>query len=318
MGRNMIGVSSSAYNNPPLCVRYPAAITAFIQKHGEKSSEAIWREENQHEVVRLYRLVNDFHDLNNKTKLERWPLPYILDLIDKMKGSGRYSTEDIEDAFFTVPMKKDHRQFTAFSTPHGHFEYLCMGQGLKNAANFFARIVHEMFSSLQIKGKLMSVYQDDVCNFDDDLLQHLDLQQDIYGIMEDNTLVFKSIKGHLNYSTQRILGHIMSKAGRAPDPTLVSTINNLAKPTTLEAVRSCLGLAQVAREYIHDLADIIAPIQQMARKGVDIEKDWSPQQDAAFEHFVTSQHILYYCTYYSVSLTCTVHCTYYIYCTMYI
>ena len=97
MGRNMIGVSSSAYNNPPLCVPYPAAITAFIQKHGEKASEAIWKEENQHEVVRLYRLVNDFRDLNNKTKLERWPLPYILDLIDKMKGLGRYSTEDIEE-----------------------------------------------------------------------------------------------------------------------------------------------------------------------------------------------------------------------------
>lgn len=30
MGRQMIGVSSSAYNNPPLCVPYPAAITAFI------------------------------------------------------------------------------------------------------------------------------------------------------------------------------------------------------------------------------------------------------------------------------------------------
>ena len=25
---------------------------------------------------------------------------------------------------------------------------------------------------------------------------------------------------------------------------------------------------------------------------------------------VTSQHILYYCTYYSVSFTCNVHCTY--------
>ena len=31
---------------------------------------------------------------------------------------------------------------------------------------------------------------------------------------------------------------------------------------------------------------------------------------------VTSQHILYYCTYYSVSFTCTVHCTYYTYCTL--
>jgi hypothetical protein len=67
----------------------------------------------------------------------------------------------------------------------------------------------------------------------------------------------------------------MSKEGRA---TLVSTINNLANPTTLEGVRSCLGLAQVAREYVHNLADIIAPILQMARKGVDIEKDWGPEQ----------------------------------------
>ena len=32
---------------------------------------------------------------------------------------------------------------------------------------------------------------------------------------------------------------------------------------------------------------------------------------------MTSQHILYYCTYYSVSFTCTVHCTYYTYCTLY-
>jgi len=35
-------------------------------------------------------------------------------------------------------------------------------------------------------------------------------------------------------------------------------------------------------------------------------------------HSVTSQHVLYYCTYYSVSFACTVHCTCYIYCTLYI
>ena len=35
------------------------------------------------------------------------------------------------------------------------------------------------------------------------------------------------------------------------------------------------------------------------------------------DRVVTSQHILYYCTYYSVSFTCTVHCTYYTYCTLY-
>ena len=129
----------------------------------------------------------------------------------------------------------------------------------------------------------MSVYQDDVCNFSDDLLENLHLQQEIYDIMETNTLVFKSVKGHLNYTTQHILGHIMSKEGRTPDPSLVRTINSLAKPTTLEAVRSCLGLAQVAREYVHNLAEVIAPIQQLARKGVDIEKAWGPAQEESFE-----------------------------------
>lgn len=94
----MIGVSTSAYNNPPLCVPYPAAIAAPIKKHGDNAAEAIWKEENANDIVKLYRLVNDFRDLNNKTNLERWPLPYILDLLDKMRGSGRYSTEDIEDA----------------------------------------------------------------------------------------------------------------------------------------------------------------------------------------------------------------------------
>jgi len=114
------------------------------------------------------------------------------------------------------------------------------------------------------------------------LIDHLQVQQDIYDIMAENTLVFKYVKGHLNYSTQRILGHIMSKEGRSADPSLISTITNLAKPTTLEAVRSCLGPAQVAREYVHNLADVIAPIQKLARKGVDIENAWGPEQEEAF------------------------------------
>jgi len=66
--RKMIGVSHSAYNNPPLCVPYPAAIAAFIKKNGDNASEAIWKEENANDIVRLYRLVNDFRELNNKTK----------------------------------------------------------------------------------------------------------------------------------------------------------------------------------------------------------------------------------------------------------
>ena len=283
VGRQMVGLSKSSYNNPPLCVPNIAAITSFMSKHGMQAMQNIWKDEYAADVLKFYRLVNDFRDLNSKTKLERWPLPYIMDLINRMKGSDRYSTGDIEDAFFTVNMKPEHRARTAFSTPHGHYEYLCMGQGLKNAANFFAKLVHEMFSSLVLQGVPMSVYQDDVCNFANELLHHLQVQQQIYDIMAENHLVFKPAKSHLNYLSQRILGHILSKRGRAPDPKLIETITSLATPKTLEGLRSLLGLAQVAREYIHELSTILQPIQELTRKGVDVPNSWSLSQDNAFK-----------------------------------
>ena len=53
-------------------------------------------------------------------------------------------------------------------------------------------------------------------------------------------------------------------------------------------------------------------VQQFAVK-IPINSDNFP-----IINFPVSQHVLYYCTYYSVSFACTVHCTYYIYCTLYI
>ena len=89
----------------------------------------------------------------------------------------------------------------------------------------------------------------------------------------------------MNYTTQRVLGYIMSKEGRRVDPSLVEAINKLATPKTLQAIQSLLGLAQVAREYIPGMATLIAPLQKLAKKGIDIEKEWKDEeQGVAFRN----------------------------------
>jgi hypothetical protein len=95
-------------------------------------------------------------------------------------------------------------------------------------------------------------------------------------------MVYKPTKSHLNHPQQRILGHIVSQQGRALDPSVSDSITKLGVPTTLEQIRSLLGLAQVAREYVHNLSTIIAPIQNLARKGIDIKRSWGKSQDRAF------------------------------------
>ena len=82
----------------------------------------------------------------------------------------------------------------------------------------------------------------------------------------------------MNFTTQRVLGYIMSKEGRRVDPSLLDAINKIAPPKTLQGIQSLLGLAQVAREYIPGLATLIAPLQKLSRKGVDVEAEWKDEE----------------------------------------
>jgi len=185
-------------------------------------------------------------------------------------------------------MEEFSRPFTAFSAVDAHYEYKVMPQGAKNAANHFASLVETAFGHLRDnKLQKMMVYQDDILNFSDDLEQHLLLQQIIYNTMREYRLIFKIVKAHLNYKTQRVLGHILTKNGRLPDPSLIKSICDLVKPKNLVGIQSLLGLAQVAREYIPALATLIEPIQALSKKGIDVEKAWGENQDKAFETLKT-------------------------------
>ena len=75
----------------------------------------------------------------------------------------------------------------------------------------------------------------------------------------------------------------------------MKAITNLAVPKTLKDVQSLLGLTQVAREYLPSLATIIAPIQMLAKKGVDIVAAWGEDKDIAFnnlKHILTTAPVL--------------------------
>ena len=143
-----------------------------------------------------------------------------------------------------------------------------MAQGLRDAATAFAKAVKHIFKDLSLQR--MMAYQDDVVNYESTTLSsHLDMQHKIYDILEENQLVVNPVKTHLNYRTHKILGHVLNAEGRRADP----------------------GLAQVAREYIPALATVIAPIQKLAKKGVDINEEWN-KNDECEQSFVNLKHIL--------------------------
>jgi hypothetical protein len=75
----------------------------------------------------------------------------------------------------------------------------------------------------------------------------------------------------------RVLGHIMTEEGRYPDPELVRAINDLGVPIDQPGARSLVGLALVAKEYVRGMSDIIAPLQDLLRKNVDVLATWTDE-----------------------------------------
>ena len=81
---------------------------------------------------RKWRICVDFRKLNDTTVGDSFPLPNILDILDKL-GRARYFLHWTVQVGIGKCRWQRNRAKTAFRTPTGHCEYLQMPFGLKSA-----------------------------------------------------------------------------------------------------------------------------------------------------------------------------------------
>ena len=72
----------------------------------------------------IYRFCVDYRALNSITKADKFPLPRIDDLLDKVRDARYFTTLDLASGFWH--MEADSREKTAFVTPHGLYEFLIL------------------------------------------------------------------------------------------------------------------------------------------------------------------------------------------------
>ena len=80
-----------------------------------------------------HRFSVDYRDLNDVTKRDAYPMPDPRDVFDRMGGATVFSTLDGASAYWSVPVKEKHREFTAFVSIRGQFEFNRMPFGLSNS-----------------------------------------------------------------------------------------------------------------------------------------------------------------------------------------
>ncbi|GFX48111.1 retrovirus-related Pol polyprotein from transposon 297 [Trichonephila clavipes] len=107
------------------------------------------------------RLCIDYRKLNKKLVKDRYPLPIIEEVLDKLGNGKIFTTLDLKNVFFHVDVDEASRKYTAFVTETGQYEFLKVPFGLSISSNYFQRYINYVFRELLRDGTL-NIYLDDI------------------------------------------------------------------------------------------------------------------------------------------------------------
>ena len=116
-------------------------------------------------------LVQDYRALNVITVKNKYPLPLISKLINKLQGAQYFTKLNVHWGFNTVQMKDGDKWKAAFWTNRGLYKPLVMFFGLTNSPATFQTMMDGIFKDFISEGVVV-VYLDDILIFTKTLEEH--------------------------------------------------------------------------------------------------------------------------------------------------
>ncbi|CAN6544192.1 unnamed protein product [Malus baccata var. baccata] len=227
-----------------------------------------------------WRVCIDYRKLNNTTRKDHFPLPFIDQMLERLAGHSFYCFLDGYSGYNQIVIAPNDQEKTTFTCPFGTFVYRRMPFGLCNAPATFQRCMVSIFSDFI--EKIIEVFMDDFSVFGDSFdgcLENLTL---ILKRCVEINLVLNWEKCHFMVKQGVVLGHIISERGIEVDKSKIDLVHYLPSPTSVREVRSFLGHAGFYRRFIKDFSKISTPLCRLLQK--DVTFDFNEECEKAFKH----------------------------------
>jgi hypothetical protein len=203
------------------------------------------------------RMCIDYRQLNKVTVKDRFPLPRIDDIFDKLQGCTMFSSLDCDSAYWQVRISDEDVPKTAFRVPGlGHYEWRVLCFGLTNAPATFQRLMHRCLDGLI--GVCCMCYLDDIIVMSRSAAEHAKHLAAVLTRLKKYELYLKFKKCEFCKPELRFLGHIVSAAGVAVDPAKTAVVQQWPVPKCLPELQGFLGLANYFRKHVQGYSTLVA------------------------------------------------------------
>ncbi|MCO5604888.1 hypothetical protein L7F22_059062 [Adiantum nelumboides] len=162
-----------------------------------------------------FRMCVDYRSLNKITIKNRFPIPRIDDILDKLQGARIFSRIDLKSGYHQIRITPEDVHKTAFRTTFGLYEFLVMPFDLTNAPASFNRMMDRIFRPYR---KFTGVFFDDILVFsetEEEHKKHLDI---VFQELRKNELHINAKKSEFFLNEIHYLGHIVSHNQVRMDP----------------------------------------------------------------------------------------------------
>ena len=155
-----------------------------------------------------WRVCIDYRKLNEATRNDHFPLPFIDQMLEKLSGHDYYCFLDGYSSYSQNLIALEDQEKAISTCPYGTFSYKRMPFGLCNAPTTFQRCMMAIFSNMI--EDFMEIFMDDFFVFGssfDDCLHNLNL---VLNKCEETNLMLNWKKCHFMVREGIVLGHKIS------------------------------------------------------------------------------------------------------------
>nr|GEV70968.1 reverse transcriptase domain-containing protein [Tanacetum cinerariifolium] len=212
---------NSPWVSPIHCVSKKGGMTVITNDENELVSTRL---------VTGWRVCINYQKLNEATRKDHFPLPFMDQMLERLAGNEFYCFLDGFSGYSQIPIDPKYQEKTTFTYPYETFAYKRMPFRLCNAPGIFQRCMMAIFYDMIEQP--MEVFMDDFSVFRNSISTCLTNLEKMLKRCEDTKLALNWEKSHFMVKQGIVLGHKISKKGIEVDKAKIEDFSKISRPMT--------------------------------------------------------------------------------------